>query len=81
MSTPIEKVPSPVRRWIYTTLAAVALLGVFYGWATNEEVAVWLSVIEVALVVPSVEVARSRVSPVPKENRNEQNSDPGGFSS
>lgn len=81
MSTPIEKIPSPVRRWIYSTLAAVALVGIFYGVVTGEEVAVWLTVIEVALVVPSVEVARSRVSPASKDNSNVQTPDPGRFSS
>lgn len=41
--TPNRWIPSPeVRAWVYRVLAAVGPLVVFYGWATADEVALWL---------------------------------------
>lgn len=44
-ATPNVWVPSPeVRLWLYRVLAAAGPLLVFYGFATAEEVALWLGV-------------------------------------
>lgn len=72
MSTPIEKVGEPVRKWIYGILAAVAAVLVFYGVFTEESVIVWTAVLQAVLVVPFVETARAKVSPV-KGTQNAQN--------
>jgi hypothetical protein len=72
MSTPVEKVSEPVRKWIYSILVTLGAVGVFYGVVSGEEVAVWLSVAHTVLVVPFVEVARTRVRPLAKGNAHGQ---------
>lgn len=64
MNTPIEKVSEPVRKWIYGILVAVAAVLVFYGIIAEESVIVWTAVLQAVLVVPFVETARVKVSPV-----------------
>ncbi len=48
--TPNRFIPSPkIRAWLYGILIAAGPLAVFYGLATNQEVALWLGVAAAAL--------------------------------
>lgn len=41
--TPNKWIPRPeIRKWIFRVLAAAGPLVVFYGWASEQEVALWI---------------------------------------
>lgn len=43
-------IPNPkVRAWIYGVLVAAGPLAVFYGWMSEQEVALWLGAVAAAL--------------------------------
>jgi hypothetical protein len=64
MSTPVEKVPEPVRKYVYSVLGVLLVAGVAYGLITSEEAVLWASVISTVLMVPAAEAARARVRPL-----------------
>lgn len=60
--TPNRWIPRPeVRAWLYRILAAVGPLVVFYGWASSEEVALWLGIGGTILGTPAGTVAAANV--------------------
>jgi hypothetical protein len=64
MSTPVEKVPEPVRKYVYSVLAVLLVVGVAYGVITSEEAVLWGTVLGTVLMIPATEAARSRVRPL-----------------
>lgn len=60
--TPNRWVPRPeFRLWLYRVLGAVGPLVVFYGWASTEEVALWLGVGATILGTPAAALAAANV--------------------
>lgn len=60
----MNKVPEPVRKYIYGILTAVAAVLIMYGVLTDTEVVAWMAVVQAVLVVPFVEGARAKVTPL-----------------
>jgi len=60
--TPNKWIPSPeVRKWIFGILAAAGPLVVFYGLATQEEVALWLGLGATIIGTPGASLAARNV--------------------
>jgi hypothetical protein len=53
----------PVRRYIYSLLAPIVALLVFYGITTDEAAALWVAVASTVLGIGATEAARARVTP------------------
>lgn len=50
--TPNKWIPSPaVRAWLYGIVVAAGAVAVLYGIVTQEQVSVWLHLIEAALLI------------------------------
>lgn len=54
----------PVRAYVYSVLAVVLTVLMSYGVLDSDEAMLWLAVGSTVLVVPGVEIARSKVTPV-----------------
>ncbi len=54
----------PLRRYVYGVLAALVAVGIVTGVLTDELAVSLTAVAGAALLVPAVEVARSKVTPV-----------------
>lgn len=60
--TPNRWIPRPeIRKYLYAVLAALGPLAVFYGWASSEEVALWLGIGGTILGTPAGAVAAANV--------------------
>lgn len=55
----------PVRSYLYTLLAPVVALLVFYGVVSDAAAPLWIGVLTAVLGVPAVEVARKKVTVLP----------------
>jgi hypothetical protein len=53
----------PVRRYIYSLLAPIIALLVFYGITTDEAAALWVAIASGVLGIGATEAARARVTP------------------
>lgn len=60
----------PVRVYLYGVLVPGEALAVSYGLLTDNQGALWLALGAAVLVVPGVEIARAKVTPVadPRDN-------------
>jgi hypothetical protein len=56
----------PVRKYLYTLLVPVVAVLIYFGIVDNESAPLWIGLVTALLGVPAVEVARSKVTPVPK---------------
>jgi hypothetical protein len=54
----------PVRLWLYGLIVPASLIGVGYGWVTDNMAPLWVGVATALLTVPAAEGARSQVTPV-----------------
>jgi drug/metabolite transporter (DMT)-like permease len=57
----------PVRRYLYSLLAPLATVLVVYGFTSEETIATWIGLATAVLGIGTVEAARARVTPVPRD--------------
>lgn len=65
------KKTEPVRSYLYTLLAPVLALLVFYGVTTDQAAPIWYSVALAVLGVTGTETARAKVRPVVRDKFDE----------
>jgi uncharacterized membrane protein YjjB (DUF3815 family) len=58
---------NPVRNWVYSVLAPVFGVLVYYGIVEDQAVTLWTSLAGAVLGVTATEVARAKVRPVSKD--------------
>ncbi len=54
----------PIRVYLYSVFAAAIAVALVFGWVTADKVPVILALVAAVLAVPTIEKARSKVSPV-----------------
>lgn len=57
----------PIRRYVYSLLAPIIAILVFYGIASSEAAILWLALGSAILGIGATETARARVTPNEKE--------------
>ena len=60
----LDAAHEPLRRYVYGAGAALVALGVLIGFVTSEQAIAITAVLGALLLVPAVEIARAKVTPV-----------------